>query len=435
MNITNREILEKITNDHLLKVVLWLLIFSYFYNLPVLYYSIKGENELRLYDFLGVVLFLRYFQYFKYVNLGINKVVFLKRFRDFAVYCSISIILTLIFMLFKNNFVKFVQSFLYLYHMWVFFLGAVFLYFYLSNTKRYTNIFTFITVLVLAESIVVIGQNVGVIPFLWSDDYYIGYHGFLSGTVGPNKIVIGMTMLISLILLLGILYEKKLKVPKYLIYAAITGAVITILLSGSRTTYLGVGVFLVYFMVKRTARFMQFAVMGSFFLVAILFYNPTILDRISDTLNGRIIDRIDSPDDIKSADDFTGLYENLGAGRMELHENYVHFLLNNPILWPVGQGFNNRSGIGYSAHNMYLTLIAELGIFGLVLYFRWLFSYLVIVKRKLPNLQMAVNGIVFAMMVTLYFGEHLYVYRPLFGILGFFMIACVLLLAPLRNTS
>ena len=435
MNITNREILEKITDDPLLKVVLWLLIFSYFYNLPVMSYSITGDNELRLYDFLGVVLLLRYFQYFKYVNLGIDKVVFLRRFRDFAVYCTISIILTFLIFLIKDRFIKFLQSFLYLYHMWVFFLGAVFLYFYLSTPKRYTRIFTFITILVLAEGILVIGQNIGVFPFLWSDAYYKAYSGFLSGSVGPNKIVIGMMMLISVILLLGILYEKRLKVPKYLIYAALTVAVICILLSGSRTTYVGVGVFLVYFLVKRTARFIQFAIMGSFFLVAVLYYNPTILSRVSDTINGRIIDRIDEPDDIKSAEDFTGLYEDLGAGRKELHENYVHFLLNNAWLLPIGQGFNNRSGIGYSAHNMYLTLIAELGVFGLILYLRWLFSYLVIVKRKLPNLQMAVNGIVLAMMVTLYFGEHLYIFRPLFGILGFFMIACVLLLAPLRNTS
>ena len=78
MGITNREIVEKITGDLVLKVVLWLLIFSYFYNLPVMSYSITGENELRLYDFLGVLFLFRYFQYFKFINLAINKVVFLR---------------------------------------------------------------------------------------------------------------------------------------------------------------------------------------------------------------------------------------------------------------------------------------------------------------------------------------------------------------------
>ena len=127
MGVTNREIVEKITDDFVLKVVLWLLIFSYFYNLPVMSYSITGENELRLYDFLGILLLLRYFQYFKFINRAIDKVVFLRRFRDFAVYCTISIVLTFIVFIFKERFIKFLQCILYLYHMWVFYLGAVFL--------------------------------------------------------------------------------------------------------------------------------------------------------------------------------------------------------------------------------------------------------------------------------------------------------------------
>jgi hypothetical protein len=82
---------------------------------------------------------------------------------------------------------------------------------------------------------------------------------------------------------------------------------------------------------------------------------------------------------------------------------------------------------------MYLSLVKELGIIGLILFIRWLLSYLVIVKKKKPQLQMALNGLVLAMFVTLYFGEHLYIYRPLFGILGYFMLVCVLFLAPYKK--
>lgn len=435
MSVTHREILEKITDNRFLKATLWLLVFSYFYNLPVMNYSIKGDNELRLYDFLGLILLGYYFLYFKYVNLGIDKVVFLRRFRDFALYCSISILLTFFIFLYKDRFLRFLQSFLYLYHMWVFYMGSVFMYFYLSTSKRYSRIFTFITVLILAEGLLVIAQNIGLVPFLWSSEYYKAYNGFLSGTLGPNKIVIGMTMLISFILLLGILYERRLKVPKYLVYAALTTSLISILLSGSRTTYVGIIVFLIYFLLKRTARFVQFSVMGVVFVGAVFYFNPQILSRVNDTIQGRIIDNIDEPDDIKTYEDFTGLYEDLGEGRDQLQLHYIEMLMSKPWLFPVGQGFNNRSGIGNSAHNIYLTLIAELGLVGLFLFLRWLFSYIVIRKRKSPNLQMAVNGLVFAMMVTLLFGEHLYIYRPLFGILGYFMISCVLLLVPIRNTS
>lgn len=34
------------------------------------------------------------------------------------------------------------------------------------------------------------------------------------------------------------------------------------------------------------------------------------------------------------------------------------------------------------------------------------------------------------MMVTLFFGEHLYIYRSLFTILGYFLLIVVMLIAP-----
>ena len=48
-------------------------------------------------------------------------------------------------------------------------------------------------------------------------------------------------------------------------------------------------------------------------------------------------------------------------------------------------------------------------------------------------MQLALNGLVIAMLVTLYFGEHLYVYRPLFAILGYFLVATVFLLVPFKR--
>tara|TARA_R100001230_G_C5647315_1_gene152749 strand:- start:900 stop:1082 length:183 start_codon:yes stop_codon:yes gene_type:complete len=60
---------------------------------------------------------------------------------------------------------------------------------------------------------------------------------------------------------------------------------------------------------------------------------------------------------------------------------------------------------------------------------------MVIVKRKMPGFQLALNGLIIALLITLYFGEHLYVYRPLFGILGLFMAITVLLTIPLRKST
>src|SRR5690554_5947090 len=83
--------------------------------------------------------------------------------------------------------------------------------------------------------------------FFWNEVYRMGYQGFLSGTFGPNKIVMGMSMLISLIFLIGLSSEKNIKTNDVLIFTAIGIAAICILLSGSRTTYVGGLVFLLYF--------------------------------------------------------------------------------------------------------------------------------------------------------------------------------------------
>jgi len=400
-----------------------------------MYYSLKGDNELRLYDFLGVFFFYQYFINYRIISQEISNVIFFRRFHYFLMYCSFSILLTLFFSILKNRIMWFVQSFLYLYHMWVFFLGAVFLYYHLSSIKRYRNILLFIILLIIAEGIVVILQNIGIIPFLWSRLYEISYHGFLSGTLGPNKIVLGMTMLISFIFLIGLNSEKKIKTNKILLYTGIGLAAICILLSGSRTSYVGAIFFLLYFFLTKTGHFVIFGIIGGILFLILINSSSIVMDRISATLEDRVAYAIDGPEDLTSYEDFTGVYDELGAGRAELHMMYVKYLLNNPFIIPFGRGFNNRLGVGSSAHNLYLSLINEVGLVGLILFLRWMFSFMVIVKRKMPGFQLALNGLIIALLITLYFGEHLYVYRPLFGILGLFMAITVLLTIPLRKST
>ena len=52
--------LKKLISNNFLLFTLYGMIFSYFYNLPVLKYSIKGDNEFRLYDILGVFILYYY---------------------------------------------------------------------------------------------------------------------------------------------------------------------------------------------------------------------------------------------------------------------------------------------------------------------------------------------------------------------------------------
>ena len=398
-------------------------------------YSIKGDNELRIYDFLGIYFLYQYVNHYKAVSIEISKVIFFRRFHYFLVYCSVAILLTLGTAILKDRLVSFVQAFLYLYHMWVFFLGAVFLYSYLKVSERYYKILRFVMILVILEGVLIVLQNLGLIPFLWSENYKIGYSGFLSGTLGPNKIVLGMTMLTSIIFLIGINNEKRIKKDKILMYVAISVAILSILLSGSRTTYVGLIFFLLYFSLTKPGQFSIFLIFGGFLFSLLLLSGSGILERITAVFEDRIIYAIDGPEDVKNYDDEKGVYDELSSGRVQLHLKYLQYLSTHPWVIPFGRGFINRMGVGPSAHNMYLSLISEVGVFGLILFVRWLLSFMIIMKRKMPGLQLALNGLIISMMVTLYFGEHLYVYRPLFAILGYFMMICVMLTVPLKNTN
>ena len=105
-----------------------LMIFSYFYNLPVVGYSVKGDNELRLYDLLGLIILILFYGNFKFYYYVIKKVPPLKWLYWFILWSSFTIISTLLFAIFRDKMAVFYQSVLYLYHLWVFFVTSVFLY-------------------------------------------------------------------------------------------------------------------------------------------------------------------------------------------------------------------------------------------------------------------------------------------------------------------
>lgn len=412
-------------------MLLFLLIVSYFYNLPVLKYSLTGNNEFRLYDVVGVFLMVHYLKFFNAINVQISRILFFNKFKRFAVYCAIMLVATLVFSFFLNRMVWFIQSFLYLYHMWVFFIGAVLIYTSVNTIKRYKKFVYLIASLVILEGLIVLFQNLGIIPFLWNREYALSYDGFLSGTLGPNKIVLGMTMLISLAFLMSAVFIKPLKIFRPYIYSAIGIAAIVILITGSRTTYVAGIIFLVYFFLRNMGRAFQISIYTLIGFFILTYTNPQIIELIDDTIKGRITNKITGPGDVNTVEDFTGIYDDLGSGRNYLHKQYVIYLAERPYIIPFGIGLNNRLLIGFSAHNQYLSLINEVGLVGLYFFMTWLLSYLTIVKGKLPSIRASLNGLVFAMIVSLYFGEHLYIYRPLFALLGLFLLMAALIVKPL----
>lgn len=426
--------LNRIGNDLFLKLLLLLLVFSYFFNLPVLKYSAIGSNEFRIYDLAGVSIFYYYFNYYSFISFVIRKVKVFYWLNNFMIWTLFTLPITLFFYVFFGDVMSFVQTLLYLYHFYVFFLTAVFL--YLIGVKKSNLLFyiKYILIFSIASSLIVILQNFKIIPFLWSSVYKDTYDGFLSGTLGPNKIVLGMTSLMVFALSIGLYLEKTLKVSKLLILTSILLNIYVILISGSRTTYLGLLVFLAYFAVFKTSKFIVFGVLFFSFAIAIILIDDSIYSKIETVINGRVTNKVKNKSDLshKKAGE---LYEDLGSGRDKLTKGNLFYLLENPAIIPFGAGFNNWliGGGGKSAHNMYLQVIKETGIVGFVLYFGWLINYLLIDFKKFIGFSLALKAIVVSMLVTLYFGEHLYIFRPLFGLLGLFLFITTIFIAILHQ--
>jgi hypothetical protein len=431
--------LQGILSDKILKFVLYGMIFSYFYNLPVLKYSIKGSNEFRLYDILGLILIYYYYKHHKILNFIIKKISFLNILRKFLYWACLTMIISLLFYIINNAVVSFLQVILYIYHFWIFYIASLFLYILFLNRQVLKSVIYFMIRLSIISCIIVILQNLGMIDFLWSEIYLESYGKFFSGTLGPNKIVLGMTCLFSLGLCVGVLLSKEIKVSIVLICIAILLNLYVIVLSGSRTTYVALAVFVIFFAFRSPLKFAVFAFLFSLLFLGLITVKPELRDNIDDVLNNRIFDKTsffkESKFDEEEDRGYDELYSDLGSGRDKLAIGNAIYLLENPQIIPFGTGFMNRfdKAPGQSAHNMYLQVIKETGLVGFVLYFGWLISYLFIRFDKFEGFSLALNGLVFAMLVALFFGEHLYIYRPLFGLLGLFLLITAIFVSGLHK--
>ncbi|WP_452220393.1 O-antigen ligase family protein [Lacinutrix salivirga] len=423
--------LKRIVKPFYVKVTLALMLVSYFYNLPIIKYSLTGDNEFRLYDVCGIVLLFVFIKNYSILKYYINSIKQFRLLKSFMLWCLITFFVTILFAVYNSKTVIILQSVLYYFHFVTFFLTALYFSILLKNSKYYKYTLHIIFILIIASGLVIIGQHTGLVPFLWAEEYRRAYNGFLSGTFGPNKIVTGMIMLMSFMLCIAVYIQKGIKVNKILLLSALLMSAVIVALSGSRTTYLGVGVFAVYFLITNTGKFLKFSMVIVFAIAIAIYFNLGVVDLVTNVFDDRVTNKITDPTLLQEGSvDVDLLYEDLGSGRKGLSLMYIKYLLQSPYVIPFGVGFNNRMLIGSSAHNIYLTLINEVGLVGVFLYFRWLFSYYFINLGRAKHLKTILRGLIVSMAVTLFFGEHLYIYRPLFGILGFFLLITVLLIVP-----
>ena len=430
---TRREIIEKrlaiLGKSKFLKISLFAILISYFYNVAVFNYSITGNNELRLYDFVGLIILWQFYENRIILLWFIKREKFSNYLWIFIQWCMFMMIFTFFISYLTGRLTWILRTTLFMYHFLVFYFSSIFFLILMRNIKVLRQLVYLHIIMAIIASLVVLLQHFGIIGYLWSELDRKAYGGFLSGILGPNKIVLGMVMMISLITFIGIFIQKELKINRIILIAGIIFAILGLGLSGSRTSYLGLVVFLFYFFIRSTGKFIYMSVIVGIVIMGISSYNSEVFTIVTDVFEGRVVNKISDPTLISDGD-VEQLYEDLGAGRKNLSLMYIDYLLENLYVVPFGSGFNNFILVGNSAHNIYLTLINEVGLLGLYFYVRWLLSYFGLKFRRFHYLGITLKGLVLAMMVTLLFGEHLYIYRPIFAILGLFLFATAVLLTP-----
>lgn len=429
-----QSLIYTLSSNALLFYVSVVMMFSYFYNLPLLSYGFESSYELRIYDVCGI-----FFLYFHIVNKPIisyiiHNIMPNRWFWYFFKWASITLLLTLYFSIYFSKILSFIQTLLYLYHLYIFFISSVFIYLICLQKNKLETYIKIICVFSILTSLIVIIQNFGMIPFLWNDSYKQSYQEFLSGTLGPNKIVLGMTSLFMFIFSLSVYIEKKMKVNSILVLLTLLLSFYALIISGSRTSYVGLLIFLSYFAFNNFGRFIYLSVVFFSISFCVILINGDLYNKVEKVINGRVINKVKNKDALSKAK-VGQLYEDLGAGRKELSEQNALFLIENPIVIPFGLGFNNKliSVYGSSAHNMYIQVIKELGIVGFILYFGWLIQYLFVTFEEKKGFSTGLKGLVIAMLVTAYFGEQLYIYRALFGLLGLFFLITSLFFSILHK--
>lgn len=413
------------------KIAVYGTVLGYWYNLPVISTGIfGGYNEFRLYDFTFLLLLYLmvykkdYLIIFRYLrsNIALNSLF------KFSKWSSIMIIPTFLFSIWFGKIVFIGMSVIFLYHLWGFLLLAAYINVFFRGVEfvKITRWFLLLSTIHLFIYYAQIGGGIG---HLWPAVYQQSYgEQAFSGTLGPNRITPGMMTLLGFVMgIYVILKNHRLKGMRLIAIINIAFSLPVLLMIGSRTTFFTLLLFVLFYILLYSRKY----------TIVLLLFIPAVLiafQFLGEKQKERIAYNIEynqkkllEGSELSEMDLATG-YSNLGSGRYQILENYIPYLFENFYIIPFGSGFNNRmyaatQTSAASAHNIYFSLINEVGLVGLFLYLSWLWGYIRIARFRIKMKgQSAIYGLVIAlglaMLISLFSGEHLYIYRPCFALMG-----------------
>jgi O-antigen ligase len=231
---------------------------------------------------------------------------------------------------------------------------------------------------------------------------------------------------------------KRVIVAAVVALLAVSASVIT----GSRTTW---SVLVVFCAISFIGRGFNIGIIALGLILAfsfVVFVPDSFKGRLIQTFENRVSNRLENAESESAVDKF----QTMDAGRYKNWVGTYRTLVYVPWVIPFGGGFNSFRYVispyglisDTSAHNIYLTLICEVGVVGLFLYLLWFkriwqeTTALNATCAKLKGrakvfLPFEIKPLLIAMLVSLSAGEILYPVRPAFAFMGMFLFVCAIL--------
>jgi O-antigen ligase len=431
-------------------MVLFLLVVSasYWYCLPVATQSVVRYSEFRGYDLLLLALSV--------VMLAKHRPKLMKVIRAdvsgrwifrFALWASATYPMTVVISVFGNRASWGLVTLVFLFHLWGFFFVFAAIRIWVKTRRQCFLLLDTFLLLALAEATVICLQGLGFLPRFWSELY--GGYGEMafSGTLGPNRTMPGHAMVLAIGVAFA--YGRNFKAvgwKRLCLAAGVALLGLTALgFSASRTAWSTFGVFLILSLIGRRPQIGMIAFIMVVAIGVIGLLPDTAGQRITEIYQWRVGSKLSPASSTvaqEETDSPTSTMEKLDPKRVNLWTEGARAIIERPYLIPFGGGFNNYRytvGVGVSAHNLYITLVGEVGIVGLFLYLSWLrgiwreSSQLINSATKakkrgaLVFLPVEMQTLLVAFMVSLLAGEILYPYRPAFTSMGMFLFVCAVL--------
>lgn len=438
-------------------IFIFFLSLSYFYCLPLLRTGVilgVTASEVRLYDVIFVIGLL--FIVGPKLNAVFSRWSRYSKAHKYLLYWLIIGFIGLFITIFYNEnrfLIGLIRYFRFFAFSVVFVLGFMFI----TNRKQLVLLFDALVVAIAVISLIGTLQGLGMIPNLWPDYYSIYFDfegGYLStATLAPNHTHYSLIMAFGIIMVFTRLtISFRLSFLSIFLLASTIPMLYSMIASRGRSGWLVLAVYLLanIFMARNVRGFIlaAFVVGGIFLLIE---KNVGAGDSsVEDILLYRSINTHKQLGrtalDVLQEDDRNWI-ERVDDNRWVIYERSVTYLLDNPKYFLIGAGFQNAiQGIGrvaLNAHNAYINIIAEHGIFGFFIYGAFLYHlyrFAVRIRGGANNRAsrvLSTNWICmyFGLIVVNFFGEVIYPGRALFTFLGTFFIVAVLFLHPAWRTS